>query len=177
MTPLITYADIAPYKHITSNLASGKFSMYLLEAQEFDLRPLLGTELFIDLLEDAEASPAFDIYSDLMNGSTYTKNEKKFKHEGLIPVLAYYTYSRYLQSSGANSTPFGMVQKTNDFSQPSPEKTIARLVSQAQSGAKAYWERVQRYILDNQTADFLNLYRCDTNNTSGQGIKIRAVGG
>ncbi|MFA9276669.1 MAG: hypothetical protein ACEQR4_02310 [Rhodoluna sp.] len=72
--------------------------------------------------------------------------------------MAYYTYSRYLMDSGVNSTPYGIVQKTNDYSQPTSEKTIARKISQAQSGAKAYWERVQQYILDNQTKTFLNLY-------------------
>ena len=177
MIPLITYSDLTPYKHITANLSANKLSQFLQEAQEFDLRPLLGTELYIDLLDDAVASPPFGIYEDLMNGSTYTKNSRKFKHEGLIPVLAYYTYARYIQSTGVNSTPSGMVQKTNDFSQPSPEKMIARQISQAQSGAKAYWERVQRYIIDNKTDTFLNLYRCSTTNTTGQGVKITAIGG
>lgn len=176
MTALITYSQVTQ-KHITSNITAAKFAMYLDEAQEFDLRPLLGTELYIDLLNDAVNSPPFGVYEDLMNGNTYTKNSRQYKHEGLIPVIAYYTYSRYLMDSGVNSTPYGIVQKTNDYSQPTSEKTIARKVSQAQSGAKAYWERVQQYILDNKTENFLNLYRCANSNLSGQGVKITAIGG
>lgn len=177
MIALITKEQFDAFKLITANIAAGKFASYLNEAQEFDLRPLLGTELYIDLQDDAVASPPFGLYADLMNGSTYTKATRKFKHEGIVAVLSYYVYSRYLMDTGVVSTPFGVVQKTNDFSQPTSEKTIARKISQAQSGAKAYWERVQRYIIDNKTDSFLELYRCATTNTTGQGVKVSAIGG
>jgi len=179
MTALITKAQFDDFKLITANIAPGKFASYLREAQEFDLQPLLGVELYIDLLDSAVNSPQYGDYEDLMLGSTYAgpKSDRKFKHEGVVAVLSYYIYSRYLMDAGVNSTPFGVVQKTNDFSQPTSDKTIARKISQAQSGGKAYWEGVQRYIIDNKTLTFLNLYRCAKTNTTGQGVKITAVGG
>jgi hypothetical protein len=176
MTKLLSHSELLEFKHITGNIPSAMFDRYVLEAQELDLRPLLGIDLYIALVEDFEASPSLATYSDLWNGSTYDILTKKFKHEGLIPVLAYYTYARYIQNSGVNSTPYGLVEKKNDFSQPTSEKTIARKISQAQSGAKAYWERTRKYILDHPEI-FETLYNCQGNYTTGQGIKIRAVGG
>ena len=174
MTKLITYAQIAPYKHITSNVNAAKFDIYNLQAQELDLRPLLGTELYWDLVDDFEASPSLVIYSDLYNGSTYVKDTRSFKHEGLIPVMANFIYARYLASSGASSTPWGMVQKKQgDVSDPLSEKSLARMMGQAQSEALAYWERVKIYLCDHTTE--IPLYNRKAKSQSG--IRIRGVGG
>lgn len=177
-TPLITYSQVT-YKHITSNLPASKFNMYLEEAQELDVRPLLGDELYIDLLDEAAESPQFSTYSDLMNGSVYQYGTipKRYKHEGLVAVLSYYTYSRYLASAGSNSTPFGMVEKVNEYSKPTSEKRIASLIAQAQSGGRARWERVQRFLI-HKRADY-PLYRsCSADHsTRGSGARVLGIGG
>ena len=43
---------------------------------------------------------------------------RTYYHQGIATVLAYYSYSRFVMSSGAVSTSFGMVTKTSPNSTP-----------------------------------------------------------
>jgi hypothetical protein len=150
---IITLSQIQDFKQLTSNITEAKqLTPYIDEAQEFDLRSFLGDELYIDLVADYEASPSLETYSDLYNGSTYTYSGKTYKHEGIVPVLVYYAYSRYLANSSVHSTKYGMVQKTNEFSQPASEKTLSRLIAQAKSGAFVYQNRVKLFLSHNASS-------------------------
>lgn len=177
MTLLISLSDFADFKHISANINSAtKLNPFINEAQEFDLRPLMGAEFFLDLIADFEASPSLATYSDLFNGSEWTVGTIKHQHNGIKPVLAYFSFARYLMNQGANSAPFGMVQKLNNpESQPISERTLERLVSQAKSGAQAYWSRVNKFLLDNKS-DY-PLYRCPKKPQSGGGLRFISVGG
>lgn len=173
MIPIITHSDLNEYKHISTNISAAIFNNYLQEAQELDLRLLLGEELYIDILDDIVASPSLTDYEELVNGSTYEYNEKKYKHEGLKSVLAYFAYSRYLKSTGVNSTHYGLVVKKNDFSEPISEKTLARQISQSISAAHSYWDRVKLFLIHNKN-DY-PLFKCQV---SAQGsIRVTAIGG
>ena len=67
MIKLITLADIRTYKQISSNLNAIKIDSEINEAQEFDLRPFMGDEFYLALLDDFSASPSLQIYDDLFN--------------------------------------------------------------------------------------------------------------
>lgn len=173
---LVSLSDFGDFKQITSNLNAGiKLNPAIREAQEFDLRPLMGTEFYLALCDDFEASPSLSEYEDLFNGSRYTRGDVLCEHNGIKAVLIYYAYARYLATSMVNSTPFGLVQKTNvNESTAVSEKTLSRLVQQARSGAESYWSRVNKFLLDNIT-DY-PLYRCPKKPKSG-GIRMISVGG
>jgi hypothetical protein len=150
MTLLISISDFTPYKAISANLnVVKKLEPYILEAQEFDLRPLLGDELYNAVVEDFEASPSLQVYGDLFNGSDWTVGSHTYKHNGLIPVLCYFAYARYKTNSNVEDTAFGTVTKRNIESEPVSEKTIARQSDQARSGAMAYWYKVEKFLCDN----------------------------
>ncbi len=184
MTLLIDISAFTPYKSITSNADTGKLAQYIFEAQEFDLRQDLGTELYEDLLSDFAASPSLIKYKDLFNGSTYTipgqnlTPPQTFTHNGLKPILVYYSYARYLQYANIFSTPTGLVTKKDDFSVGISEKAKGALIDQARSGAQAFWARTRKYIIDMKSdpTKFL-LYRYPTQQGSGGGIKLNAIGG
>lgn len=173
---LIGLSDFGDYKHITSNLnASIKLDPYIREAQEFDLRPLMGTEFYLALCEDFEASPSLATYEDLFNGSEYTIGGVKHQHNGIKAALIYFAYARYIPGGQVNSTPFGLVQKLNQTdSQPVSDKIIARLVQQARSGAESYWSRTHKFLLDNINS--YPLYRYPRKPKSG-GMRFISVGG
>jgi hypothetical protein len=150
MTALITLSDIKNYKPISSNInTANKLDVYISEAQHMDLRPLLGDPFYYDLLKDFEGSPSLNKYQDLYNGCEYQIGNYTFKHEGLKPILAYLTYSRFIISSNDEPTPFGQVQKTNPYSQPVPDKTLQSKSDQAKSGAFSYWEQTLKYLNHN----------------------------
>lgn len=174
-TLLISLSDIQQYRSITANLdATKSLEPYILDAQEFDLRVFLGEQLWIDFLEDFEASPSLTKYADLFNGTTYTYSGRKWKHEGLKAVLVHYTYYRYVLNSQIQSTKFGLVVKKNEFSDPAPENKIARIANQAKSAAITYQERVKLF-LDFNYATY-PLWKFGYQRKKGQ-IRLTGIGG
>lgn len=174
---LITLEQIRQFKGITLNLNTAKqLDPYIQEAEEFDIRPFLGEQLYIDFLEDFESSPSLQntYYADLYNGSTYTYQGDKYKHEGLIAVMAYRVWARFVNYQNVNSTKYGIVKKTNDFSEPASDKTISRIVGQAQSGAVMYQERVKLYL--DHHSDNIPKWKC-SNKRKGGSIRLTAIGG
>jgi hypothetical protein len=169
-TLLISLIDFAPYKALSTNLTTVKnLDPYILEAQEFDLKKLLGRELFIDLLDDFDASPSLTKYEDLFNGLSYEYQDVKYQHRGLVPVLCYYSYARYILNSGGHSTDYGLRKKINQDSEEVSEKEKARRVTQAREGAVAYWNDVKVFldhykIIDPDTYEFWN---CTTKGATG----------
>lgn len=60
---------------------------------------------------------------NLVCGGSYTGcNDKIRSHFGLVRAWVYYAYSRYVILNSFNDTPNGTVQKTNEFSIPTPLK-------------------------------------------------------
>jgi hypothetical protein len=130
---LISKEDFYEYEAITTNTSPDNILPYIREAQKFDLTPILGKEFVSDMQENVDTA----IYQSLL---PYVR-----------PVLAYYSYARYILSKNAVDTPYGFVQKTNEFSQPVTEKTIARIVEQARNSATAYAREMIEFIKDNNT--------------------------
>ena len=82
MSYLITLADIQALKPISVNINETKaLKPFILEAQEFDLKPFMGDAFYIALMTDFDASPSLSTYSDLFNGSTYTYDGETYQHE------------------------------------------------------------------------------------------------
>jgi len=172
---LISLEQIQLFKSLTTNLNTVKqLDPYILEAEEFDLRPFLGDDLYLDLVADFEASPSLETYLDLYNGTEYTYNGRTYRHEGIVPVLAYFTFARYAAMSGTHSTKHGFVTKQTDFSEPASEKTIARMIGQSKSAALVYQDRVRRYL--NHHASTYPLWYGSSKRRKGQ-IRISAIGG
>ena len=168
ITPIITLSDVQLFKSVSDNINSIKeLQPYILEAMDFDLRPFMGESFYIDLYEKFVASPSLDGYEDLFNGSTYTYNGNKYQHEGIRAVLVYHAFARYSGNANIKSTPYGMVQKTTQYSDRVSEATTARLMSQARSGAMVHEGRVMDFL--NRNKEDYPLFTC-----KGGGKKYRA---
>ena len=151
---LITQTDFTKYEDINVNInAVKKLDPYIYQAQFIDLKGILGEELYYDIIADAQASPAFAKYAALMNGSTYTKDNHSYTHEGLKPVICYFAHSRYILNKNDNDTAYGLTQKKTEFSEPSPEKALIRKADYSNSVANAYLVPVIKFLNDN-TADY-----------------------
>lgn len=147
MTALITYADIQARNEISVNLdATKKIAPYIQEAQQFDLKSLLGDEFYVALLKDFEASPSLQTYYDLWNGHEWTFAGHTYRHSGLKAVLIYFTYARYLASANSEVTAFGIVSKKTEQSEPISEKVLLRRIDDARTGARAYYDDVEKYM-------------------------------
>lgn len=147
MIQLINISDFSQYKALSANInAPKKLDAFILEAQQFDLKKLLGDELYLDFIKDASTMPAFQKYSDLWSGSEFVYHTHTIRHEGLKPALIYLSYARYVLNSNVESTAFGTVNKITPESQHVDEKTISRLYNQAYAGAMDYWTDTKKYL-------------------------------
>lgn len=174
MTNLITITDITDFKPLSINTdVTKKLNTFIGEAQEFDLRPLLGDALYIALVNDFIASPSLTQYNDIFNSKTYVHDDITYQHDGLRAVLVYFSYARYLAHVNTNQTAFGAVIKLTPDSQPIDFKTLARMISQNLSGAKAYETRVFDFIRRNP--EDYPLYKCSVPNKRTGGLRITAI--
>lgn len=174
-TQLITASDLVARLGLTANLNEEKaFNQYVLDAQEFDIRPFLGEELYLDLLDDFAASPSLSTYDALFNGGRYTDGTRTRENPGVIEVLCRFAFARYVENSGTHSTKHGLVVKKTEWSEPVSEKTLQRKMQAARSAAVALQERVKKY-LDVNATDY-PLYRGASKRRRGS-MRITAVGG
>jgi len=149
MEKLIDLNDIVELKPLSMNLNQAKaLDPYILEAQEFEIRAILGDPLFLKIIEESPNFPDPEI-EKLFNGCEYTFEGNQYKHEGIKASLIYFTYARYLANANQTNTAFGLVQKKNDYSEHVSEKQLSIKIQQAKSGAIAY---------QNQYVLFLNRF-------------------
>lgn len=171
---LINIEDIKKYKEISDNTSvQKKVSTAITEAQEFDLRPILGEELYLDII--SKEPTGFGIYAALMNGGTYSYNSKTYHHEGIKAVLVYYAYARLIPNLQENATPYGFKEKVNEFSVGISAKAISAKIAQAVAGAQAYQSRTIDYLNRNQAT--LTLWKGNVAEAKTGGIKITPIGG
>jgi len=90
------------------------FNTFVREAQLFDFKPLVREEFFMDLIENKDEAD----WKKLIDGGDYEWNGRTYHFLGIDTILSYFAYSRFVLNSGAVSTSFGMVVKTNPNSQP-----------------------------------------------------------
>lgn len=106
-TPLITRAEIQQYKQLSNSINNAKLNELILQAQMVDLYPLVGEQLFYDILNNPST------YANLLNGNIYTYNGITYTNVGLKAVLAHYTYARYSLYGDVIDTAFGLKAKLN----------------------------------------------------------------
>ena len=164
MYEIITIADVKEFTEVDID----NFLLLLSDAQEIDLKQLLGHQLYIDICENP------DDYTNVLDPYTWTYNAKKYSHRGLKCVLANFVATRQHQSSASVSTPFGEMLPNSEFSTRAPEKEIARKAALTQSKALSYWEDVKLFLIHNSTTYPL-FDQCETNES--QSIRVTAIGG
>lgn len=161
---LISQANFTKYEDINANInAVKKLDPFIYQAQFIDLKDVLGDEMYYDLLKDFQASPSLAKYADLYNGKEYTKDGHTYTHEGLIPVLCYFTHARYILNKNDNDTAFGLVVKKNEYSEPSSDKSLVRKSDYSNSVANAYLKPVIKYLNDH--AEDYSLWKSNCSNT------------
>lgn len=154
VTQLILLSDITAVKPLSVNTnETKKVNPNILEAQEFDLKPVLGDEMYLKLLEEKANSFPDTLYADLWNGKEYTYNNDKYVFQGIKQALIYWSYARIITNLGQDDTAFGVMQKLNDYSQQVDSKTLAMRIKQAQSGAVAFQNDFIAY-LDRKREDY-----------------------
>lgn len=140
---IITAEDLRNFKQISKSKGSSDeiIKQLILDSQIQDLAPLLGENLFNDIVLNP------DKHEDLLNGGEYLHNGITYINVGLKTVLIHYAYSRYVMFSNMVDTPYGFVEKLNPGnSQPISEKQKSSTYKINQDTAFTYFGSVQKYL-------------------------------
>lgn len=118
-------------------VADEKLFAFITEAEQLHLKPILGDELFLKILDENERKD--ENIEKLLNGGTYTdKRDNLRSFMGLKIALSYFVYAQNLMSGDIESTRFGSVLKNGDFSSHISSKERSDAYNNAIDVAKAY---------------------------------------
>lgn len=165
MQPLITRNDMAKYRQISKTPNDAKLNEMILDAQIFDLQPLVGESLYNKIM----ASP--QDYEQLLEGGIYEADNIGYTNYGLKMVLAYFTYARYMMFSSMIDTPFSVVEKLNPDSRPIDTVAKKTIYSLNRDAAFTIWENVKRYLVRTRHPDFTT-----GKMLSGKGLTLKKIG-
>jgi hypothetical protein len=146
MPNIITIQDIKEVRPL-AQLDPQRVDPYITEAQENDLRPIMGDAFFYDLITNIETTK----YRELLKGKTYTKDGYTIFFPGLKPMLCYFALARIVQNNAVNITSFGITQKNIEGSQPVDQRLIGALVTELKDVANSYQTRLIDFVSENQT--------------------------
>ena len=173
ITLLINRNDMTPYCQVAIHSREEEMLQpHILASQLVDIKTVLGNALYTDLVNNR----LLDKYKTLLEGGTYTNNNGNVvTFQGLKASLSCYTYARYMFSKNAVDTPFGMVAKTNEYSEKADASIIQTIASAKRSEATAYLNECLEFIKENLAT--YPLYETDCNKkTQGKLIhKLNAV--
>lgn len=158
---LISIANISEFRPLSKNIPSDRITPYIQEAQQFDLKRLLGDALYLDFLTkfDQSGDPKYTSYQNLLNGVMYTYSQQTLEHPGLIGYLSYSTLVRFFNNNHINATKYGLVQKDNDQSTPLDFRAVAAAVAELRSNALAFQVDIIKYLTTNGTLYPLYAYQ------------------
>lgn len=111
---------------------------YIYEAEQNDIKPKIGDDLFLRL-KDGENTL-------LLDGGEYTKNGKRYQLNGIRKALAYYAYSRLLESSSVDLTRQGAVNRRSDSANSADDKEIINISRETYAIADRYMQEVMAYL-------------------------------
>lgn len=161
----ITQEDIKIVRP-TANLDDARIEPYILEAQRFQLKPLLNDALFYDFLKNFDNDNSqYNKYRDLLNGKEWTYKGKPIYFDGIKPFLCYHTLAKFVVSNPINITRFGVVKKTNNFSEPVSSAEIKFFLDDMKSNASSCESQIIKFLTENRST--YTLYDYNSSNDAG----------
>ncbi|RCH53949.1 hypothetical protein DJ568_15530 [Mucilaginibacter hurinus] len=173
MEALITINDIKAIRQIAQAINNpARIEPLIQEAQQSEVKRLLGPELLYDLLKNSGDAK----YQDLLNGKQYTnKRGHDVRLEGLKVVIAYFTYARFILSDNLKHTDAGFVVKQTQFSEAASQQHIMAKYQDARSMALAYWADCEEFLNDKKINYPLWTYCGNKSGDVTSSAKISAV--
>ncbi len=174
MANLIVLSDIQDFRAVSSNLNTDRIDPLIAEAQEFDIKPVLGPAQYLDFINSL---PDGGKYDDLFNGVEYTDTgiNELVSFKGVRAALVYYSYARLLLNQDLHVSGSGIVEKTEQWSQPSEEKRIQRQVTAARLAAVAHQNDYIKFLREEFETYPIFFKDCIKSNATPGGIKISRV--
>ena len=179
MTPitLVDIDDLQTFKLVCDSVKNHtSWPMFVWEAQMLDVKHWLGDGLLYELFSQALTSP--DSFSAentlLLDGGTYTYNDRTYMFQGLKACIIYYAFARFTNRTAYNYTAAGIVVKESDFSTPISDKVMQRLETEARLTAEALKCEVVTF-LNRNAADYplwADFCKCSTRCSDNRPFRV-----
>ncbi len=144
---LITQTEFREEFAMSSNIPNDRINASIIEAQDFDVKPVLGSAFFYLVNSNYNTSPVPVIYSLLVEGGTYLDcNGDTVAFAGLAKALKYYALARFRKKQIVNDTNFGVVIKRDNYSDSLDFKTLMTTVDDARATGGGYIQEVLTFL-------------------------------
>lgn len=137
MQHLVTPQEVVKLGRPIGKVDTEKLLAYISETEQLNIKPVIGTKLFLDLLDQKEdRDPRFDT---LLNGGTYEdERDGIMSFVGLKVTISYFVYAQNVMSGDFQSTRYGMVMKDGEFSNHISSKERSDCYNNTLEVANAY---------------------------------------
>jgi len=149
---ILKLADVQVYRRISPNYDnSERFDAFALTIQEGNLRELLGDAFYYALYNDLDASgnPQNTLYTNLVNGETYTHDGDTVEYYGLKPYLSYLWLALNNTEGDVFQAEYGNIlynDNPQDNMVKTTQKQIDRLHSSYMKQVTAYRNNIVKYL-------------------------------
>lgn len=159
---LITKQEIAKHREVSRSVRDDKINPFIEDAEFLDLKPLLGDELYYELLNN-KTDPKFQ---KILEPQKYEYKGTAYESPGLKKVIAIFAYSRYVLFGSFTDTAFGFVQKSNQDSDPVSDSHKRNIHTKEINVAHSYFNEVALY-LNRHGKKYPNWKRCKSRHKTG----------
>lgn len=170
MEQILTASELKTYnRNISTNISDDKLNQFILDAQRFDIEPILGKAFYYELYNGLASSPVDAKYTNVVDGTSYTdRNGYTVEFWGLKPVIAYFAIARLRSEAESFITRSGSKTKTRDQSERTGYKAIESQANDDRSKAVKYQDDLLVYLdLNRSTYPNWDLYSPKSERSSG----------
>lgn len=173
MELLTSKEKVALVLQVAAGYQESDFDVYIREAQDFDLKPLLCESFYFELINNKEDADKWQL---LLAGGSYVYKGNTFYFRGVQDVLAYFTYARFVLKCNYVSTSHGFTIKQAAGSVTMPLEERRNLYYKYQKEANLLLDDVLRFI-ERHPYDYASYFDCKSCNSvsKGKGFKTTVI--
>lgn len=170
MEHIIKPSEVVSLGRPIGKVDESKLLAYITEAEQMNIKPALGDELFLNIINEGEEN---DLYKLLLNGGVYKDNDQNARSfMGLKVALSYFVYAQNVMTGDFQSTRYGTVIKQGEYSQGISSKERSDCYNNA-------FEVAQHYL--SECLAFCKVYNLIRNRNGSRtistgGCTIRKIG-
>lgn len=170
MELLTNKAKISQILQVAIGYDEQEFNVFIREAQDFDLRPLLCEDFYFELVAKREEAA----WTKLIDGGEYTYEENPFFFRGFADVLAYFTYARFILKCNYVSSSHGFTIKKTPHSEPMSLEEKRNMYYKYKKDANIILKDVSTFIERNidSYSSWSSCDECSSTKTSGFKTKV-----
>lgn len=161
---LITYDEVFELtRKMSVHLERDKIDSFIREAENMDLKPVMGDSLLYAVRRDSSA------FVTLLGGGMYRLPSGEVRtFEGLKSALAYFTFARFVRNGDGNVTRSGFMVKDNEHSTRASDAEKERAYNDARAIAERYLRECMEFVRHDETCKAC----CGERKSSGGRYKV-----